>query len=164
LAWLQAGRDPGDGDAAPAVEAFVRPSPRVAAGRALAESGRVHAMMDLSDGLASDLARLARASGLGARVEAAWVPIAPGARAVAQALGGDALDWALTGGEDFELLFTCGSGEVGLLGELVAEAAGGLAVTQVGRLGRGPGVVLADGDREEPIGMRGFDHFREDAS
>lgn len=95
LAWLQAGRDPAEAAAAEAVAAHCRPTPRVAAGRALAESGRVHAMMDLSDGLAADLPRLARASGLGAAVEAEAVPISPAALAVAPALGGDALGWAL---------------------------------------------------------------------
>lgn len=162
LAWLQAGRDPADAAAASAVAAHRRPTPRMAAGRALAESGRVHAMMDLSDGLASDLARLARASGLGARVEADLAPVDPAARAVALALGGDALGWALAGGEDFELLFTCDPGAVGLLAELVAEAAGGLAVTQVGRLVPGPGVTLNRQGKEEPISYMGYDHFRDD--
>lgn len=161
LAWLQAGLDPADPAAAPAVAAHRRPVPRVEAGRALAASGRVHAMMDLSDGIASDLARLARASGLGARVEAESVPVDPSARAVASALGGDALNWALAGGEDFELMFTCDPGEAPLLAELVAEAAGGLAVTQVGRLIPGPGVTLSRGGKEEPIGYMGYDHFRE---
>ncbi|MCF8099127.1 MAG: thiamine-phosphate kinase [Desulfarculaceae bacterium] len=139
LAWLQAGRDPEDPAAAGAVAAHQRPTPRVEAGRALAESGQVHAMMDLSDGLASDLPRLARASGLGAAVEAELVPIDPAAMAVAQALEGDALGWALAGGEDFELMFTCDPGRVELLAQLVAEATGGLAVSQVGRLTPGPG-------------------------
>jgi thiamine-monophosphate kinase len=163
LAWLQAGRDPTEASAAEAVAAHCRPTPRVAAGRAVAESGRVHAMMDLSDGLAADLPRLARASGLGAAVEAEAVPISPATLAVAQALGGDALGWALGGGEDFELLFTCDPGEVPLLAEVVAEAAGGLAVTQVGRLTQGPGVSLMRQGEEEPITYKGFDHFQEPA-
>ncbi len=161
LAWLRAGRDPGDPAAAPAVAAYRRPVPRVEVGRALAASGQVRAMMDLSDGLASDLARLARASGLGARVEAALVPVAPAAQAVAGVLGSEALGWALAGGEDFELLFTCDPGEVGLLAELVAETADGLAVTRVGRLSAGPGVILNHQGKEEPISYMGYDHFRE---
>ncbi|BEQ13327.1 thiamine-phosphate kinase [Desulfoferula mesophila] len=163
LAWLQAGRDPAEAAAAEAVAAHCRPTPRVAAGRALAESGRVHAMMDLSDGLAADLPRLARASGLGAAVEAEAVPISPAALAVAPALGGDALGWALGGGEDFELLFTCDPGEVPLLAQVVAEAAEGLTVTQVGRLTQGPGVTLIKQGEEEPITYKGFDHFQEPA-
>ena len=165
LAWLKAGRDPKQEGADRAVAAFARPQPRVAVGRALAQSGRVHAMMDLSDGLASDLARLARASGLlGARVEADRVPLHPGALAVADTLGGDPLAWALNGGEDFELLFTCDPGEVGLLAELAAQSAGGLKVTQVGRLSKGPGVRLSQDGQERDIAMGGWDHFREDAT
>ena len=163
LAWLQAGRDPADPAAAAAVAAHCRPVPRVEAGRALAESGAVHAMMDLSDGMASDLPRLARASGLGAAVEAERVPVDPSATAVAEALGGDALGWALGGGEDFELMFTCDPGSVELLADLVAEAAGGLSVTQVGRLTPGPGVSLIRQGKEEPITYMGYDHFREPA-
>lgn len=163
LAWLRAGRDPADPAAAAAVEAHCRPTPRLEAGRALAESGAVHAMMDLSDGLASDLPRLARASGLGAVVEAERVPVAPAAQAVAAALEGDALGWALAGGEDFELLFTCDPDQVPLLADLVAEAEDGLGVTRVGRLTQGPGVSLRRQGKEEPIAYKGFDHFEEAA-
>ncbi|MCB2192922.1 MAG: thiamine-phosphate kinase [Deltaproteobacteria bacterium] len=163
LAWLRAGRDPHDPDAADAVAAHCRPVPRLEAGRALAESGRVHAMMDLSDGLASDLPRLARASGLGALLEAERVPVAPAAAVVAEALQGDALGWALAGGEDFELMFTCDPQDVALLTDLVMEEAAGLAVTQVGRLTQGPGVNLKKQGKEEPITYMGYDHFRESA-
>lgn len=163
LAWLAAGRDPADPFAAPALEAFLRPTPRVAAGRALAESGRVHAMMDLSDGLATDLFRLCRASHLGARVEAHAVPVEPAVAALAAELGVDPMEWALTGGEDFELLFTCSPGDVTLLSELAAEAEHGLAVGRVGTVERSVGVVLRGPDGEETeISLKGFDHFREE--
>ncbi|MCB2225504.1 MAG: thiamine-phosphate kinase [Desulfarculaceae bacterium] len=164
LAWLKSGRDPAAPGPDKAVAAFERPLPRLSAGRALAQSGRVHAMMDLSDGLASDLARLVRASGLGAKVEADLLPLHPGALAVAEEIGGDPLAWALSGGEDFELMFTCDPGEVGLLSALVAEAAGGLVVSRVGRLGPGPGVSLLRDGEESDITMGGWDHFREDAT
>lgn len=70
--------------------------PRLAEARALAATGTVHAMMDLSDGLAKDLPRLARASQAGFRLDQAAIPITPGFT----------LHDALTGGEDYELLFT----------------------------------------------------------
>ncbi|MFH1057151.1 MAG: thiamine-phosphate kinase [Pseudomonadota bacterium] len=161
LAWLQAGRDKADPAAAAAVTAHLRPEPRVAAGRALATSGRVGAMMDLSDGLASDLARLCAASGVGAVVEEAALPISPATRALAGQVGGDPLDWAIAGGEDFELLFTCEPGEVNLLAELVADVNPGLALTRVGSVGKGRGVrlKLADGNTRE-ITLCGYDHFR----
>lgn len=162
LAWLRAGGDPQAPQAAAAVQAHLRPTPRVAAGRALAESGRVHAMMDLSDGLATDLYRLARASGLGARVQAQRLPVGGPTRLLAQRLGADPLDWALKGGEDFELLFTCDPGDLELLAQLATEAEPGLELARVGSVVREPGVWLEDGDRAVDIGLQGYDHFREE--
>jgi thiamine-monophosphate kinase len=76
---------------------FLRPEPRLDLGRAL--RGRAHAVIDLSDGLLTDLGRLGRASGLDATVETARVPVHPAA-----ARRADGLELALGGGEDYELL------------------------------------------------------------
>ncbi|MCB2189457.1 MAG: thiamine-phosphate kinase [Deltaproteobacteria bacterium] len=163
LTWLQQGGDPADPGVAAACQAHLRPQARVAAGRALAETGKVHAMMDLSDGLASDLARLCRASQVGAIVNEPLLPLAPAAVEAAGRLEKSALDWALRGGEDFELMFACEPGEVQLMAEMVADAEGGLATVRVGTITKGPGVFLkrADGSQEE-ITLQGFDHFREE--
>jgi thiamine-monophosphate kinase len=91
-----------DPAAADALCAFRTPEPRLAEGRWLGASRNVRAMMDTSDGLSTDLTRLARASGTGAAIET--VPVAAAARAVAERTGADAEAWALDGGEDFELL------------------------------------------------------------
>jgi thiamine-monophosphate kinase len=82
--------------------AFATPEPRLREGRWLAASAHVHAMLDCSDGISTDVARLARASGCGATL--ADVPIHTAATAVARAAGHDPLQYALDGGEDFELL------------------------------------------------------------
>ncbi len=86
-----------------AVEAFLRPRPRLALGQELsrlAAQDRVHAAMDLSDGLAADLPRLCLASGVGAQVRASGIP-GPGQ---VPDWAGEPMDLVLSGGEDYELL------------------------------------------------------------
>jgi thiamine-monophosphate kinase len=83
-------------------QAFLKPHPRVNEGRLFLEQG-VKAAIDISDGLVSDLGHICQASKLGARLEVSTVPVDPAARA---GFGDRALELALSGGEDYELLFT----------------------------------------------------------
>ncbi len=100
----------GSEDAKALVERHYRPVPRVSEGQALAATPGVHAMMDISDGVASDLRHILKASGVGAAVRTQDVPLSAELRRVCAQQGWDATSLALTGGEDYELLFTMAPG------------------------------------------------------
>jgi len=89
------------------VERHLKPEPRVSEARAAVGTGKVHSMIDLSDGLASDLPKLCVASGVGARVHADKLPISKDLHIAAARLDTDPLELAASGGEDYELLLTC---------------------------------------------------------
>ncbi len=88
------------------VSRHLDPTPQVALGLALAQSGLVRSAIDLSDGLATDLAHVCRESGVGAVVQAGAIPVSRASRTVARLLGLSPLNSALSGGEDYELLWT----------------------------------------------------------
>jgi len=142
---------------AEALNAHFLPRPRVKEGQLLAQQGWAHAMIDLSDGLASDLGHLCRESGVGARVWEREIPIASCARAVAQELGKDPLRLATQGGEDYELLFATSAPE--RVEKAFAEA-GLTSVTRIGEvLAESEGVSLLRGDGTLSPMVGGFDHF-----
>jgi thiamine-monophosphate kinase len=127
------------------------PEPRLAAGRALASLRGIGACIDVSDGLAADLAHVLEASGVGADLDPARVPRPPGFGHACARLGLDPLRLALAGGEDYELLFTlrpAGPPESELRRRL------GLPVTEIGRISARPGL------RGLPRGAKGgWRHF-----
>ncbi|MBI4575376.1 MAG: thiamine-monophosphate kinase [Planctomycetes bacterium] len=132
--------------------------PRLAEAEALAAAGEVHALLDISDGLALDLARMAEASGVGARLEAARVPVSAEARGAARSSGRTPLDHALGDGEDFELLAALPLATW----EAVRRTGlpGGTPLTRVGEvtpLAQGLVLVRPDGGGE-PLEVRGWQH------
>jgi thiamine-monophosphate kinase len=142
-----------------AVAAHLRPRPRVVEGRRMADTGDLTAMIDLSDGLATDLRHITRESAVGARVHLDRVPVDDSARAVGAALGRDPLDWATSGGEDYELLLTCGAGAFERLAATVRGATG-VALTAIGEITAGPPHIewLDAAGRARPVAA-GFEHF-----
>lgn len=138
--------------------AHLDPSPQVQLGRIMAESGLVHAMMDISDGLATDLAHICTVSGTGAEIVRENIPLAPMLETAAGTLQTDVLEWALKGGEDYELLFTVAPEHEQELRRLIATRTG-REIYHVGRIIAGQGVYLcSDGERKE-ISYQGYDHF-----
>lgn len=124
------------------------PQPRVAQGLILAKRGGVAAAIDLSDGLSTDLTHLCQESDVAAELEAASLPVAPGAT----------LEQALHGGEDYELLFTARQGV------RIPRQIAGVEVTQIGRIVRRqraePRVLLLGPRGRTPLEAHGWEHFR----
>jgi thiamine-monophosphate kinase len=130
--------------------------PRLAEALALARLAVPHAMMDLSDGLSRDLPRLCRASGVGARIEAARVPLHADAAAQGDAARSP-LEHALDDGEDFELLLAHGD-LTPATQRALSEA--GVTLHAVGRVVRQiEGVRLTGAHGSVPLAPRGFDHL-----
>jgi thiamine-monophosphate kinase len=152
LACLQGRLNAQGADRAWLTTRFRRPEPRVAGGLRL--TGLASSCIDVSDGLAQDLGRLAAASGVGAILRTAEVPLS---RALHAAAGpGRALEFALSGGDDYELLFTVPAAKRELLRSTLA---GSLPCHCIGEIVAGRGVKCID-ERGNAIAAKGYDHFR----
>ena len=156
LRLLESGRRPSLQDSG-AIRAHLYPEPRCALGRYLSRKRLASALIDISDGLSTDLAHLCESSGVGARV---WADLIPGpefptGRGPRPA---DSLDLALHGGEDYELLFTVPPGKAGE----VPVRLRGLPLNRIGEICRSKGVALVRPDGAVmSLGPGGYDHFAE---
>ncbi|MBI4638432.1 MAG: thiamine-phosphate kinase [Candidatus Rokubacteria bacterium] len=139
--------------------AHLRPRPRLREGQWLAAAGGVTAMIDLSDGLAADVAHIAEESRVGARVDLPRLPVDESTRCVARALDRDPLAWATGGGEDYELLLACDSHALDRLTAGLALATGAV-LSPIGEIvERKEGVrFVGAGGRDVQVAP-GFEHF-----
>ena len=131
-------------DEAVLVERHYRPMPRVTEGIMLASTPGVNAMMDISDGIGSDLRHILEESGKGARVDVRSLPLSAELRAVCARRGWDPVEPALDGGEDYELLFTCRP-----------DTKIPVPYTVIGEILAAPGLRWEGSDRD----FTGFKHF-----
>jgi len=134
--------------------AFDRPRPRIHEMRWLRDRVRIHAAIDLSDGVMRDARHLAAASGVALEVEADRLPAAPALEGFRQAPAGERL--LLAGGEDYELLLAVPSGAMRGT-ERAFAAAFDLPLTRIGRAREGEGLTVSG--RGDPALPAGFDHF-----
>lgn len=137
------------------VERHLRPVPRVAAGLSIADSGCASAMIDVSDGLSSDLFHICEQSKTGAEILIDRIPLSVSLRRLSERLGKPALQYALYGGEDYELLFTVPPRNLRKLPFLK------LPVTEIGSITAGRTLYMRDvAGRKQKLKPEGFDHFR----
>ena len=134
------------------------PTPRVAAGRWLSEHGITMAI-DISDGLAADLAHICAASHVGVQLDADALPIDPDVTTVAKQVGRDPQNLALFGGEDYELLFTVPADRAPTLAQELFIATG-VTATVIGTIRADGHKILVRQGETMPLVTRGWDHLR----
>ncbi|WP_448873839.1 thiamine-phosphate kinase [Desulfobulbus propionicus] len=163
LELLRRGLETEDPSLSPMMEKHLNPMARAELGSRLGESGLVHAMMDLSDGLATDLAHLCAASGVAGQFLAQELPGGHLLARAARLTGNDPLQWAIGGGEDYELLAAASPEAQTDLLNLGRQC--GVTLTPIGTVIAGEGVdmlrLLPDGTTATTaVAYRGYDHFR----
>jgi thiamine-monophosphate kinase len=160
LAMLQAGRDRerADDAARSCLERYERPEPRLRCGRIVGRTRAASAAIDLSDGFSDAAWRLAEGGNVGLVVDAAALPVAAGARAWAREASQDAVDFAMGGGEDYEIAFAVPARRRSRFRAAVRRCSG-LTVTRVGVFGGAAGVWLERDGAKAPLPRAGFAHF-----
>lgn len=148
-----------DEDAEQLLQFHQRPQPQVTAGRLLLASGVCTSLNDVSDGLASECNEIAKMSGVRIALEAERIPLHESVRRYAELRERDPVEWALFGGEDYQLVGTLREAEAARIEALFAER--GLQLTVIGQVLDEPsvGVTLMRGEQTYELKPKGFNHF-----
>jgi thiamine-monophosphate kinase len=150
-----------DSMAQSALRAHLKPEPPVAFGRRIAERGLAHSMIDVSDGLAQDLLRLCEESRAAAILDFNSTPLADEVSLISTEAGA-AFEFAVAGGEDFELMLTASGADEAELFEVAAGC--DVRLSRIGEIIRAdqtaPRLSLRRGGEFKPLSIRGFDHFQ----
>ena len=158
-AGLQMLNQSDDARAESCVERYLRPSPRVRTGLLLGRNRAASSCVDLSDGLADGVARLAESSGVGITIDGSSLPIEPDARRWFESHAQDPVVAAIAGGDDYELLFTVRPRARGRLKAALLH--GGIPLTRIGICTADGAVALVSPGSDRPAALPpGFSHFR----
>ncbi len=136
----------------------LKPAARLREGRLLAAGRLAGAAIDLSDGLAGDVRHICEESRVGCVIDLRRLPVSPALKAYARGRNRDALGYALSGGEDYELLFTVSPTKVARVEALIRLRQ--LNATSIGRImpaREGLHILTADGD-VRPLSVKGYEH------
>ena len=137
------------------IKRHLRPVPRVDWGRKIAKSGCASSMIDVSDGLSSDLSHLCEESGVGAVLLSDAIPLSRSILRSAGQLNKSPLQYALSGGEDYELLFTMPESRMKILQGL------NIPVTEIGMITKRKSMILVNAaGRKAALHPTGYNHFK----
>ena len=155
LEILKSGRRVRGADARNLIGRHIRPVPRIEWGRQLALAKCASSMIDISDGLSSDLSHLCDASGVGAVLFSDKIPYSKSLLKFATRLENTPLHYALSGGEDYELLFTVPAARMKTLEALKIPA------TEIGMITKGNGLLLVNtSGKKTKLKLTGYNHFK----
>ncbi|MDP2857528.1 MAG: thiamine-phosphate kinase [Bacillota bacterium] len=142
------------------VSAHLDPVPRLREAAAARSAGGVRSMMDISDGLANEVNHIARESSAGAVIWADRIPLSSASMELCAEAGLSALDLALYGGEDYELVFTAEARDAQRIAEAIRDATGTMVAVVGEVVDAGKGVKISAGGRESDLLPLAYDHFR----
>lgn len=132
------------------IQSHIRPIPRIEIGQALMNTGLIGSMIDISDGIASDLRHILKASGVGAEVNLDRMPVSNNLKSACNKYGKNAYALAVGGGEDYELLFTAPPG---------IETLVDFPIYQIGEIMSGNSLIWMENGNAVNFDVKGFNHF-----